>query len=122
MAITIDDSFAASSDLRSTQVGRPQEPQQNKNVQARQRSAETQGDSANLSSLGTELARALANEPPDAVNRIDQLQEAVAAGNFSVPAEEVASSVIDDALQGDELQNAPLNFLRPPQPNAPPAP
>jgi flagellar biosynthesis anti-sigma factor FlgM len=120
MAITIDDSFAASSGLRSTQVGRPQEPQQN--VQARQRPADARDDSANLSSLGTELARALANEPPDVVNRVEQLQQAVAGGNFSVPAEEVASSVINDTLRGDELRNAPVNLLSPPQPNAPPAP
>ncbi len=120
MAITIDDSFATSGGLRSTQVGRPQEPQQE--VQARQRPAGPREDSASLSSLGTELARALANEPPDVVNRVEQLQEAVATGNFSVPAEEVAGAVINDALQGDGLQNVTVNLLSPPQPNAPPAP
>ena len=120
MAITIDDSLAASGGLRSTSVGRPQDPQQD--VQARQRPADKRDDSANLSSLSTELARALAKEPPDVVNRVEKLQEAVASGNFSVPVEEVAGSVINDALQGDELQIAAANLLTPPRPSAPPAP
>jgi flagellar biosynthesis anti-sigma factor FlgM len=120
MAITIDDSLAASGGLRSTPVGRPQEQQQD--VQARQRPADKRDDSANLSSLSTELARALANEPPDVVSRVERLQEAVASGNFSVPVEEVAGSVINDALLGDELQNASVNLFSPPRPSAPPAP
>ena len=123
MAIRIDDSFAASSDLRSGQVGRPQQEIQ-QGTQARQQSTESPGDSASLSSLGTELARALANEPPDVVNRIDQLQQAVASGNFSAPAEEVASAVIDDALRAEDLGGSSVNLAAPQtsSPNAPPAP
>ena len=100
----IDDSFAASSDLRSTQVGRTPEVQQQQ--EARQKQTESRDDSVNLSPLGAELARAIANDPPDVVNQIEQLEQAVNNGTFTASAEEVAQALVESALQDTQLENA----------------
>jgi len=110
----IDDNFAASSDLRSTQVG--QTEQIERDQQARERPAEARSDSVSLSSLGSELARSIANESPAEISRIDRLQEAVNSGTLSAPPEQVAGRVIDDALGGTALEaqggsNAPPSPL-----------
>ncbi len=100
----IDDSFSASSDLRSTQVGRTPEVQQQQ--EARQKQTESRDDSVNLSPLGAELARAIANDPPDVVNRIEQIEQAVNSGTFTVSSEEVAQSLVESALQDTQFENA----------------
>ncbi len=99
----IDDSFSPSSDLRSTQVGRTPEVQQQQ--EARQKT-ESRDDSVNLSPLGAELARAIANDPPDVVNRIEQIEQAVNNGTFTVSSEEVAQALVESALQETQLENA----------------
>ena len=100
----IDDSFSPSSDLRSTQVGRTPEVQQQQ--EARQKQTESRDDSVNLSPLGAELARAIANDPPDVVNRIEQIEQAVNNGTFTVSSEEVAQALVESALQETQLENA----------------
>ena len=92
----IDDHFSPSSDVQSRQVERPQ--QQEREQKVAEKSVRSGTDSASLSSLGVQLARALATEPPDSVDKIERLREAVTNGTFSVPAEEVAQSLVDDAL------------------------
>ncbi len=92
----VDDNFTSSTDLRSLQVERSPETQpERKN---RSSGAERTGDSANLSALGVEISRALATDSPSEISRVERTQEAVAANNFSVPAGEVADSLIDSAL------------------------
>jgi anti-sigma28 factor (negative regulator of flagellin synthesis) len=105
----IDDSFAASNDVRSTQVGRSQEIEQQQ--KPRQRGAESQTDSANLSPLGTDLARALENDPPNVVSKIEQLEKAVQNGTFQASPSSVAQSIIDDALQATAVENESLGSL-----------
>ncbi|MDA1315377.1 MAG: flagellar biosynthesis anti-sigma factor FlgM [Acidobacteria bacterium] len=105
----IDDSFAASNDVRSTQVGRTPEVEQQQKT--RQQRTATQTDSASLSQLGTELARALENDSPDVVSKIEQLEKAVQSGTFKSSASSVAQSLIDDALQGTALDNESLSSL-----------
>ena len=92
----IDDHFSPSSDVQSRQIERPQ--QQEREQQVAEKSVQSGTDSASLSSLGVQLARALATEPPELANKIERLREAVTNGTFSVPAEEVAQSLVDDAL------------------------
>ena len=105
----IDDSFAASNDVRSTQVGRTQEVDQQPKARQRQTGSET--DSANLSRLGSDLARALENDPPDVVSKIEQLEKAVQSGTFQTSAALVSQSLIDDALQGTALDSESLSSL-----------
>jgi hypothetical protein len=92
----IDVNFSASGDVRSSAVGRtqglPSVPQ------VRQRQGEPGADAVDLSALGSELARALNSDPPDVVNQIDQLREAVNSGTFSAPPEQVAASLIRASL------------------------
>ena len=99
----IDDSFAASSDLRSTQVGRTPEVQQQQ--EARQKQTESRDDSVNLSPLGAELARSITNDPPDVVHQIEQLEQAVNNGTFTASTEEVAQALVESALQDTQLEN-----------------
>ena len=108
----IDDSFAASNDVRSTELGRSQEIQQQEQ-QARQSRSESESDSASLSALGANLARALTSDPPDVVARVEQLEQAVQSGTFEASSSEVAESVIDAALQAqseDDGSLSPLSF------------
>lgn len=106
----IDDSFAASNDVRSTELGRSQEVQEQQQ-QARQSRSESESDSASLSALGANLARALTNDPPDVVARIEQLEQAVQSGTFEASSSEVAESIIDAALQGGSEGNDTLSSL-----------
>lgn len=92
----IDDNFSASGDVRSTQVGRSQELPSD--PQVRTRPAEPGSDAVDLSALGSELARALNSDPPDVVNQIDQLREAVNSGTFSAPPEQLAAALIRASL------------------------
>ena len=107
----IEDSFAASNDVRSTEVGRSHEIQQEQ--KGSQRKTSLRSDSANLSALGAELARALDTDPPDVVSRIEQLEKAVRSGTFQAASSEVAQLLIDDALQGTEADNRSPRALSP---------
>ncbi len=92
----IQDNFAPTSDPRSNQVQSPRE------VAApgleRGGRSEKSSDTVGLSALGARLTRALSNEPPELVAKIEQLEKAVTNGTFSAPPGEVASAVIDAAL------------------------
>lgn len=91
----VDDSFSASSDLRSLQIERTQETSLE---QGRRSGAPEREDSVSLSSLSTELARGISEESPAEISRVDRAQQAVAANNFSVPAEETADRILDAAV------------------------
>jgi len=110
----IDDNFAASSDVRSTQVG--QTEQIERDQQARERPAEARSDSVSLSSLGSELARSISTESPAEISRIDRLQESVNSGTLAAPAQEVAGRVIEDALGGTALEAQGGGSDAPPSP------
>jgi len=107
----IDDNLSSSGDVRSSQVGRSQEL--TSDPQVRQRSGEPGGDAVDLSALGTELARALNTDPPDVVNQIDQLREAVNNGTFSVPAEQVAGSLIRASLADTQASSGTQGIPNP---------
>jgi anti-sigma28 factor (negative regulator of flagellin synthesis) len=102
MAIRIDDSFAPSSDLRSTQV-RQTEQLQNDQL-ARSRETEARGDSVSLSALGQELARSLNTQSPQEIARVEQAQQAVNNGTLSAPADEIAQQIITEALETTSFQ------------------
>jgi flagellar biosynthesis anti-sigma factor FlgM len=93
----IDDNFSPSSDLRSQLVHRtPDAGTDQPGVQRRQGTAAS--DSANLSALSVELARAIDREPPELVARIQRLQEAIANGTYSVPNSAVAAKIVSASL------------------------
>ena len=93
------DSFTPSTDVQSREVGRtPQtEREQSNRDSAVRRVGE---DSAAISPLTQQLAQALSEDSPEEVARVEQTQEAVRTGNFNVPANEVADSLIGDAVAG----------------------
>jgi len=81
----IDDGFSPSSDVRSPLVSR---------------TPETPGtDSASLSALSVELSRAIDQEPPEVVARIQKLQEAISNGTYLVPSSAVASRIVGAAAE-----------------------
>ncbi|HYM10962.1 MAG TPA: flagellar biosynthesis anti-sigma factor FlgM [Bryobacterales bacterium] len=98
----VDDSFSPSgvspsNDLRSRAVGGATPtggPERSPGVS---RSAEGT-DSASLSTLGVELSRALAQDPPEMVARLGKLQEAVANGTYTVPSELVSAKIVAATL------------------------
>ena len=94
----VDDTFAASSDIRSGHVGRTQEVQQDQRQRVR---APAPGeDSVSVSSLASQLSEGLTTDSPAEVARVEETRQAVQAGNFNVPAEQLADSLIDSALSG----------------------
>jgi flagellar biosynthesis anti-sigma factor FlgM len=96
MAIRIDDSFAPSSDLRSTQV---RQTELQNDQQTRSRETEARGDSVSLSALGQELARSLNTQSPQEIARVEQAQQAVNNGTLNAPADEIAQQIINEALE-----------------------
>jgi hypothetical protein len=86
----IDDTYAASSDLRSQQVERTQRTTIERRARARR---DAGGDSVNLSNVGVYLARALSEASPGKIAELIQAQQAYEAGNFSEPTEEVADAL-----------------------------
>ena len=96
----IDDSLATSSDLQSTtQVGKAQQLQVEQN--AKQKQTESGKDSVSLSPFGSELTQAINNDPPEVIQQIDQLRQAVNNGTFNVPADQVAQAVVNGAVNGE---------------------
>ena len=62
--------------------------------------------------LGERLARALTNDPPDVVARIEQLEQAVQSGTFEASSSEVAESIIDArARTADRMRTDSLSSL-----------
>jgi flagellar biosynthesis anti-sigma factor FlgM len=96
----IDDNFSPSSDLRSQLVHRTPDTRTDQPGGPR-RPDSTASDSASLSSLGVELSRAIQQEPPELVARIQRLQEAIANGTYSVPSSAVASKIVGASLGGE---------------------
>ena len=97
----IDDSFSPSGDLRSQLVNRtPETPVDSQSVE--RRSETSHSDSASLSALAVELSRAIEQEPPEIVARIERLQEAINNGTYAVPSPAVASKIVDSSMDGGE--------------------
>ena len=99
----IDDNLSPSgtspaSDLRSQGVAGASEAR----APGRAEPGKTNGatDSASLSALGLELSRALENEPPERVEKIGRLQEAVTSGTYTVPSSAVSASIVASLLKG----------------------
>jgi len=102
----IDDNFAASSDLvRSTQLDRTQQVENERAGQRRDGFAPT--DTASLSSLSTQVTRALSAESPEQVQTLERLQESVNNGTLNVPSDQVARAVVAASLaeRGNEVTN-----------------
>ncbi len=95
----IDDNLASSSDLQSTQVGKAQPLQVEQD--AKQKQTESAKDSVSLSPFGSDLAQAIHNDPPEVIEQIDQLRQAVNNGTFNVPADQVAQAVVNGAVRGE---------------------
>jgi flagellar biosynthesis anti-sigma factor FlgM len=95
----IDDNFSPSGDLRSQIVNRTTETHM-EGPGIAQRPDSPAEDSASLSNLSVELSRAVEQDPPEVVARIQRLQEAVANGTYAVPSQAVAAKIID-SLGGD---------------------
>ena len=97
--MTIDNNLTSSNDLQSTQVGKAQQLQVEQN--AKQKQAESGKDSVSLSPFGGQLAQAISNDPPEVIQQIDQLQQAVNNGTFNVPSDQVAQVVVNGAVRGE---------------------
>jgi len=97
----IEDSFSPSSDLRSQHVSRTPETQVDGRGAGR-RSETAKSDTANISALSAELARAIEQEPPETVARIERLQEAIGNGTYDVSSKAVASKIVAVALGASE--------------------
>lgn len=96
----IDDNLVSSpSDLQSTQVGKAQQLQVEQN--AKQKKTESAKDSVSLSPFGSDLAQAINNDPPEVVQQVEQLRQAVNNGTFNVPADQVARAVVNGAVKGE---------------------
>lgn len=98
----VDDSFSASSDLRSLQIERTPETQTG--PPSRSGRLDRTGDSASLSALGADISRALAEDSPQEITRVERAQEAVAAGGLNDSSSEIADALIDDALFGTSFE------------------
>lgn len=100
----IEDSANVATDLRSVQLDRTQEPQQ-ESQRARDRSQQSQDDSVSLSSLGSQLARALEQPSAEEVSRVDEAQRAERSGGLDVSDEELADAVIQGAVADTSLDS-----------------
>lgn len=102
-SMRIDDTFSASTDLRSLQVERS--PQAEVQGTRPQRTEQAGGDSASLSAIGVEVSRALAGESQESVARVERAQKAYEAGDSFGSAEEVAGALIASALDETALDS-----------------
>jgi hypothetical protein len=98
-SLTIDDSFAPANDTRASQIR--QTPPVDTQQAERARSKPALEDSTQISALSAELLRAINEEPPDVVNRIEQLEQAVATNSLASPPDEIANAILNEALRGD---------------------
>ena len=95
----IDDNLTSSSDLQSTQVGKAQQLQVEQNAQ--QKKTDSAKDSVSLSAFGSDLAQAINNDPPEVIQQVEQLRQAVNNGTFNVPPDQVARAVVNGAVKGE---------------------
>ncbi len=96
----IDDNLSTSNETRSQSVGRAQEAR----LEGRQSDSrsERSSDKASLSALSVAISRALENDPPEHVARIERLREAVNTDTYSVPSSQVASRIVAASLRSEE--------------------
>ena len=97
--MTIDNNLTSSNDLQSTQVGKAQQLQVEQN--AKQQKTESAKDSVSLSPFGSDLAQAVNNDPPEVIQQVEQLRQAVNSNTFNVPADQVARAVVNGAVKGE---------------------
>ena len=88
---------SSSGDLRSQGVGRPEETRATGRAQGTK--AENSSDAASLSALSLELSRAVNQDSPEMLAKIDRLQETVANGSYDVPSSEVSARIVASALK-----------------------
>ncbi len=101
----IDDNLTASTYLRPAQTeGVRNEPA---GPGGGSRPGSTGGeDSVALSSLGSEIARALSQDSPEEITRISEAREAVRSGSLNQEIGEVADALIEAALSSTGLESA----------------
>ena len=95
----IDNHLASSGDLQSTQVDKAQQLQVEQG--AKQKQTQSATDSVSLSPFGSDLAQAINNDPPEVIQQVDQLRQAVNSGTLNVPADQVAQAVVNGAVNGE---------------------
>lgn len=98
----IDDNFAASSDLRSLEVDRSQATQSPERQGGGGR-ADAAGDQVALSGLTADIARALNEETPEEVARVDETQQALLNGTLEEAPEATAEALIGAALEDTQI-------------------
>ena len=101
----IDDNFAASSDLRSLEVERAQPTAPLERQGGRGRS-DAFGDSVSLSALTADIARALEEESPEEVARVDKAQQAFLNGTLEESPEATAEALIGAAVEDTAIEQA----------------
>ncbi len=97
--MTIDNNLTSSNDLQSTQVGKAQQLQVEQ--AAKQKTTESAKDSVSLSPFGSDLAQAISNDPPEVIQQVEQLRQAINNSTFNVPADQVARAVVNGAVKGE---------------------
>ncbi|MEZ5363020.1 MAG: hypothetical protein R2748_11945 [Bryobacterales bacterium] len=107
----IEDSASVSADLRSVQLDRTQETQSD-GARGRDRARQGQGDSVNVSSLGSQIARALEQPSTDEVSRVEQAQRAEASGDSKVSDEQLADALIQGAVRDTSLDSEIARFTQ----------
>jgi anti-sigma28 factor (negative regulator of flagellin synthesis) len=107
----IEDSSRVASDARSVQLERTQEAQTEAHRQ-RGRAAEDSGDRVSVSSLGSQIARALNEPSTDEVARVEQAQRAERAGALDVSNEQLADALIEGALRDTSLDAEIARFTQ----------
>ena len=98
----IEDTANVATDLRSVQLDRTQETQ-TEGQRARDRGAGQQDDNVAVSSLGTQLARALEQPGAEEVARVEEAQRTEQAGGLDVSDEQLADALIQGAVADTSL-------------------
>jgi anti-sigma28 factor (negative regulator of flagellin synthesis) len=107
----IEDSGRVSADSRSVQLDRTQEAQTEAHRQ-RSRAADDTADRVSVSSLGSQIARALNEPSTDEVARVEQAQRAERAGGLDVSNEQLAEALIAGALRDTSLDAEIARFTQ----------
>jgi hypothetical protein len=89
-------------DPRSVQLDRTHEAQP-EGARGRGRPGHSHGDSVSLSSLGSQVARALGEPSTEEIVRLEQAQRAERVGGLDVSDEELADALIAGALRDTTL-------------------
>jgi len=103
--VKIDDNLTASTYLRPAQTdGVRNDPAA---PDSRDRASSRGGeDSVALSSLSSEIARALSQDSPEEITRVSAAREAVESGSIHSEASELADSLIDAALSETSVESS----------------